>query len=52
MSTQDNASLEVVAIDTVNLGGTAYVRIQYDGHSILVSGIGIAALDLSDFIWG
>ena len=38
-------------IDTVTIGGTAYVRIVHAGHAVHVAGIGIAALDASDFVW-
>ena len=38
-------------IDSVTIGSTAYVRIQHDGQTMLLSGISASALDMSDFIW-
>ena len=38
-------------IDSVTIGSTVYVRIQHDGHAMLLSGISVSALDMSDFIW-
>ncbi|MGQ0565152.1 MAG: calcium-binding protein [Gemmobacter sp.] len=45
------AKFAALDIGRVTIDGTAYVRIEHAGHTVLVSGIARAQLDAGDFIW-
>jgi Ca2+-binding RTX toxin-like protein len=38
-------------IDTVRVDGTNWVRVDHEGHQMLISGISVQDLDAADFIW-